>query len=363
MSRPIVARIDLAALKHNLNLVRRHTPRSKTLVVVKSNGYGHGFLRVAKALESADGFAVLGIDDAIVLREAGINRRIMLLEGFFSHNEVSLAAQYNLSVVVHRLDQIEMIESAKPKAKLDILLKINTGMNRLGLTTESFSKALSSLQTSSYVDRVMLMTHFATADDAQGANDQLQMFNRITQGLKLERSLANSAAILRYPDTHGDWVRPGIMIYGCSPFIDQSSQELGLRPAMTLQSEIIAVQQLKPGDRVGYGGVFSAEREMRIGIVACGYADGYLRQAFTGTPIRVQGKLTSTVGRVSMDMMYADLTDIPLANVGSPVVLWGEGLPIEDVARAVGTVNYELLCALAMRVPMKEVNGEIESNL
>jgi alanine racemase len=357
MPRPIVARIDLAALKHNLSVVRRYAPHSKCIVVVKSNGYGHGLVRVAKTLSTADGFAVLSVEEAIMLRNAGIGNRIVLLEGLFSENEVAPAMQHKLAIVIHRLDQIDMIVSAKPKTKLDILLKINTGMNRLGLSAETLPRALSKLAHSEYVEKITLMTHFATADDAQGVADQLHMFKQLTEGLAYDRCLANSAAIIRYPETHADWVRPGIMIYGCTPFAEGSAQDLGLKPAMTLQSEIIAVQQLKQGDRVGYGGVYAAERNMRIGIVACGYADGYLRHAFTGTPILVHGKRTRTVGRVSMDMMYADLSDIPEANIGSAVVLWGDELPIEEVAKAVGTVNYELLCALATRVPMIEING------
>lgn len=357
MPRPIYAQIDLAALKHNLSVVRHHAPRSKILVVVKSNGYGHGLLRIAKTLSTADGFAVLGIEEAVILREAGFNGRIMLLEGLFSADEVPVASQCELTVVVHRFDQIAMIEAEKPGLKLDVAIKINTGMNRLGFDPASFTKALAQLRSSSYVKNITLMTHFATADDQAGVQDQLQIFNLTTSSQNLESSLANSAAILRYPETHTEWVRPGIMIYGGTPFADTSARELGLMPAMTLQSEIIAIQHLKSGDRVGYGGVFCAQREMRIGIIACGYADGYLRHAFTGTPVCVAGKMTTTVGRVSMDMMYADLTQIPEADVGSPVVLWGKGLPVEDVAKTVGTVNYELLCALASRVRMKEING------
>ncbi len=357
MPRPIVARINLAALKHNLSVVQRYAPHSKRIVVIKSNGYGHGLVRVAKALSTAEGFAVLSVDEARALREAGIKNPIMLLEGFFSEDEVADAVQYRLSVVVHRLEQVDMILSAKPKTKLDILLKLNTGMNRLGLTGENLRRALAKVANSKFIETITLMTHFATADDAQGVADQLRTFNRLVEGLAYARCLANSAAIIRYPEAHGDWVRPGIMIYGCTPFAEGSAQEFGLKPAMTLQSEIIAVQQLKKGDRVGYGGVFSAEQDMRIGVVACGYADGYLRQALTGTPIIVHGKRTRTVGRVSMDMMYADLSAIPEANIGSPVVLWGDQLPIEEVAKAVGTVNYELLCALATRVPMSEVDG------
>jgi len=357
MSRPIVARINLTALKHNFSVVRRYAPHSKCIVVVKSNGYGHGLVRVAKTLSVAEGFAVLNVEEAIMLRNAEIKNRIILLEGFFSESEIALAEQHKLSVVIHRMDQIDMIASTKPKTKLDLLLKINTGMNRLGFNAETLPRALSKLTHSAYVEKITMMTHFATADDAQGITNQLRLFKQLTENLPYDRCLANSAAIMRYPEAHADWVRPGIMIYGCTPFTDGSAQAFGLKPVMSLRSEIIAVQHLKQGDRVGYGGIYTAERAMRIGVVACGYADGYLRHAITSTPILVHGKHTRTVGRVSMDMMYADLSNIPEANVGSTVVLWGDELPVEDVAKAVGTVNYELLCALAARVPVVEING------
>jgi alanine racemase len=249
---------------------------------------------------------------------------------------------------------LRMLRQLPRDAGLDVFLKVNTGMNRIGFTAGEFPDALRALQSNPGVAQVTLMTHFADADGTRGIDWQTAVFDRLANGLGLERSLANSAAIFRFPGTHADWVRPGIMLYGCSPFAEQSGSELGLVPAMTLESRIIAVQQLRRGDAVGYGGLFVAERDMRIGVVTCGYADGYPRHAPTGTPILVEGRMTRTLGRVSMDMLCADLSDIPEALVGSRVVLWGEGVPVERVAEAAGTVGYELLCRLAPRVPVRE---------
>jgi alanine racemase len=354
MARPISAVIDLAALRHNLGVARRHAPHARTLAVIKANAYGHGVLRAARALDAADGFALLELDAAISLREAGHARRIVLLEGFFDAHELPLLVEHGLATVVHCREQIEALRSLPAGSGLDVLLKLNTGMNRLGFAPAECASALADLQGCAAVGRVTLMTHFADADDARGVAWQMDAFERMTRGAGLQRCLANSAAILRYPDTHCDWVRPGIMLYGCSPFAETSAADLGLRPAMTLASEIIAVQHLRRGDAVGYGGMFTAEREMRIGVVACGYADGYPRHAPNGTPVRVGDRLTTSVGRVSMDMLYVDLSALPQAGIGTRAVLWGEGNPIEGVAHAAGTVGYELMCALAPRVPVIE---------
>ncbi len=354
MARPLQARIDLAALTHNLGVAHRHAPHSKILAVIKADAYGHGMLRAARALQSADGFAVLRVEEGIALREAGHGQVIALLEGFFSVDELPLLAQHRLTTVIHHEAQLGMLERARLPAAIDVLLKINTGMNRLGFTPAAFPAALRRLQSCPAVGAITLVTHFPCADEAPGVIEPLERFERAVAGIPLPRSLANSAALLRYPQTHADWVRPGILLYGASPFSDTSAAQLGLRPAMTLTSRILAVQQLAAGERAGYGGAFRAERPTRIGIVACGYADGYPRHAPTGTPILVAGQRTRTVGRVSMDMLFADLTDVPAADVGSPVTLWGEGLPVEEVAQAAGTIGYELLCALAPRVPVVE---------
>jgi alanine racemase len=352
--RPISATIDPAALRHNLAVVRRHAPRSRAFAVVKADAYGHGLPRAARALEQADGFALLELEAAVRLREAGYRQRILLLEGFFDAHDLPALVQHRIDAVVHSADQIALLRALPAGARLDVMLKVNTGMNRLGFAPEAASRALAELQANPAVGDIMLMTHFANADDARGVAWQMEIMERAARGIDLLRSFANSAAILRYPETHFDWVRPGIMLYGCSPFAETTGPALGLKPAMTLSSRIIAVQHLAPGDTVGYGGIFKADRAMRIGVVACGYADGYPRHAPNGTPVAVDGTLTGTVGRVSMDMLCVDLTALPGAGVGSRVVLWGEGNPIENVAAAAGTVGYELMCALAPRVPVVE---------
>ena len=352
--RPIQARIHLSALSHNLEVVRHHAPQSGVMAVIKANGYGHGMLRVAQALASADGFAVLRTDEAVALRQAGYTQRILLLEGFFDGGELPLLANQGLSTVVHCSEQVEMLCRASLAAKVEVFLKLNSGMNRLGFRPDAFLAALERLRACPNVSGVTLMTHFATADEAAGIGEQLLRFRQAADGLALPHSLANSAAILRYPEAHADWVRPGIMLYGGSPFADQPAAALGLQPAMTLVSQIIATQTLEAGESVGYGGLFRATERTRIGVVACGYADGYPRHAPTGTPVRVNGQLTRTLGRVSMDMLCVDLTPISDAGIGSPVTLWGKELSVDAVAQAAGTISYELLCALAERVPVVE---------
>lgn len=354
MTRPIQAIVHPAALVNNLLVARQAAPTSKVMSVIKANGYGHGLLRVARALEESDGFAVLNIEEAVLLREAGFTQPILLLEGVFRPDELTVVSELGLSIVVHSQDQIQMLKRAWSPVRITVFLKLNTGMNRLGFAPDAFPAALAALQACAIVGTITLMTHFANADEAAGVFDQLARFKALTQDLGLTQTLANSAACLRYPETHGDWVRPGIMLYGASPFANQRAADLGLEPSMSLVSEIISIQNIKAGEQVGYGGTFSAERDMRIGIVACGYADGYPRHAPTDTPILVNGKRTRTLGRVSMDMLAVDLSEMPDAVVASSVTLWGQGLPVEEVARAAGTISYELLCARAERVPVVE---------
>ena len=350
MPRPIAARIDLSALQHNLHVARRAT-RARIMAVIKAAAYGHGLLRAAQALNDADGFALLDIRDAMQLREAGFRQTILLLEGLFTREDVLQSAEYDLACVVHSQQQIALLDAWPRRGGLQVWLKVNTGMNRLGFTPTDVPEVMEKLKAHPAVSDITLMTHFSDAE-ATGVSAQLEVFNTLAAPYRMARSLANSAALLRYPATHCDWVRPGIMLYGASPFAEMSAQQLGLRPVMTLHSEIISVQQLQPGDAIGYGGQFRAEHPMRVGIVACGYADGYPRHALTGAPILVEGRLSRTLGRVSMDMLTVDLTAIPSATVGSRVTLWGEGLPVEEVAHAAGTVSYELLCSLTARVPM-----------
>jgi alanine racemase len=351
--RPIRARIDLSALRHNFGVAKRLAPRSRVWAVVKANAYGHGLARTARALDAADGLALIELEAAIELRRAGEKRPILLLQGFYSPKELEPIAGHALAVVVHDAEQIAMLEKVRNAANVPVYLKLNSGMNRLGFAGNEFRGALERLRRCA--GKVTLMTHFADADGKLGVAWQMERLAAMTAGLQLPCSLANSAAILRYPQTHADWMRPGIMLYGCSPFADETAAALGLEPAMTLASELIAVRDLRAGDSVGYGCTFVADAPMRIGIVACGYADGYPRHAPTGTPILVSGRRTRTVGRVAMDMLFADLTGIPETAIGTPVTLWGEGLSADEVAASAGTVSYELLCALSPRVPIVEI--------
>ncbi len=354
MARPIRATIRLDALRHNYGVAKRTAPRSRVLAVVKANAYGHGIERAAKALEDADGFGLIELDNAVRLRESGFAREILLLEGFFAADELPALAASNLATAVHSEEQLRMLEASRGVC-VDAYLKINTGMNRLGFAPEQAMGALARLRRCGAAKSITLMTHFATSDGPEGVEEAMRRFNAATDGVKLPRSAANSAAIFAHPASHQDTVRQGIALYGATPFADRSAQSLGLQPAMTLASELIAVQDLKAGDHIGYGATYRCENAIRIGVVACGYADGYPRHAPSGTPIVVGGARTKTVGRVSMDLITVDLTPVPGARVGTPVILWGEGLAIDDVANAAGTVGYELMCALAPRIPVVEV--------
>jgi alanine racemase len=359
VSRPIQAHIDLAALRHNFAVVRRHAPASKILAVVKADAYGHGLDRVAATLaDRTDGFALLEVSAALQLRAAGHRHPVLLLEGFFAPADVPLLARYGIASVVHCREQVDML-LADPQAGLSLFLKLNTGMNRLGFTPAGLQAAHAALSALPGV-RLNFATHFATADMATGVAEQFAFFNRHVT-FPGAASLANSAAILRHPQTHRDWVRPGIMLYGSSPFADTDAAAFDLRPVMTLDSRLLAVQEVPAGGAVGYGGTFVAERPTRVGVVACGYADGYPRHAATGTPIAVGGHETRTLGRVSMDMLACDITDIPQATVGSPVTLWGHGaggmVAADRVAAAAGTISYELFTALAPRVPVAVVDA------
>lgn len=352
--RPLRARVSLSALSHNLSVARRRAPNSRVLAVVKANGYGHGMLRAAAALKGADGFAVLSLDEALALRQAGYGQTVLMLEGFFDAAELPVLADKRIATVVHGDWQLAALEQAALSRPVDVFLKFNSGMNRLGFKPDQVPAALNRLRACANGGAITLMSHFATADEPLGIAWQSGTVLRLHQETGVPGSFANSAAILRFPEVHADWVRPGIMLYGSSPFPEQSAQSLGLQPVMTLESRLIAVQTLQPGDRLGYGALFVADRPTKVGIVACGYADGYPRHAATGTPILVNGRRTRTLGRVSMDMLFADITDVPGADVGSPATLWGEGLPVDEVAAAAGTLGYELLCALAPRVPVIE---------
>jgi alanine racemase len=347
MPRPIRATVSAGALAHNLSIARGHAGRAKLWAVLKANAYGHGLERAARALEGADGFAVLDFQEAARLRLAGPDKPILMLEGFFKPVDLPLLGKYALTPVVHNAEQVEMLRAADLGAEIDVYLKANSGMNRLGFTVDGLRAAYNA---------VRMHRQVRSAGGVKSQLDWLEEMVRPIEGLaRAPRSLANSAALIRFPEARGDWARPGIILYGCSPFTDRTAAQLDLRPVMTLASELIATQHLQAGERIGYGFSYEAVGDMVIGVVACGYADGYPRHAPTGTPVLVNGRRTRTVGRVSMDMLCVDVSDIPEAGIGTPVTLWGEGLSADEVAAAAGTVSYELLCALALRVPVAEI--------
>ena len=361
MPRPIVAAIHLDAMQHNLARARACAPQSKLWGVVKANAYGHGLERALRGFAAADGLALLEFDYALKLRELGWRKPILMLEGFFDAADLALMAAWDLNGAVHCVEQIAMLEAAQLPGRIDLHLKMNTGMNRLGFTPPAFAAAYARLRAIPAVGTITLMTHFANADEAAHPalpiREQIRRFRIGADGLDGPRSLSNSAGVLRQnelgADLASDWVRPGIMLYGGTPG-SAPADSFGLLPTMTLRSAIIGVQALLAGDVVGYGSRFQATGPTRVGVVACGYADGYPRHAPHGTPVLVDGVRTTLIGRVSMDMMTVDLTALPGAGVGSAVTLWGQGLPIDEVAHASGTIGYELMCALAPRVPVVE---------
>jgi alanine racemase len=360
MPRPIEALIHTDALAHNLARARHLAAGARVWAVVKANAYGHGIERAYAGLRGADGFALLDLAEAERVRALGWRGPVLLLEGVFEPRDLELCSRLDLWHTVHCSEQIDWLAAHKTHQPQRVLLKMNSGMNRLGFRPEVYRAAWTRLNALPQVAEIGLMTHFADADGPAGVARQARIFDDATRDLPGERSLANSAAILRHGEAglRSDWVRAGIMSYGSAPdFPEHDIEHWRLRPAMTLRSRLIAVQQLQPGDTVGYGSTYVAGRAMRIGIVACGYADGYPRHAASGTPVLVDGVATSTVGRVSMDMLAVDLAPLPEAGLGSEVTLWGNGprgavLSIDAVSRAAGTIGYELMCALAQRVPV-----------
>lgn len=362
MPRPIQAQIHPDALAHNLSRARASAPDAKVWAVVKADAYGHGIERAFPGLQGADGFALLDLAEAERVRALGWRGPILLLEGCFDARDLELCSRLNLWHVLHHEAQIDWLAAHKTTWPHQVFLKMNTGMNRLGFRPDAFRSAWLRLTGLTQVDSITLMTHFSDADGAPGIAAAAEVFHRATHDLPGDRSLCNSAATLRFApsdaEARADWIRPGIMSYGSAPdFPVHSAADWGLLPGMTLRSQVIATQDLQAGDSVGYGSSFRAEAPMRIGVVACGYADGYPRVAPTGTPILVEGVRTRTLGRVSMDMLAVDLGPVPAARIGSEVTLWGRGpadslLSIDEVAHASGTLGYELMCALAPRVPV-----------
>jgi alanine racemase len=355
MPRPIEALIHTDALARNLARARAAAPDARVWAVVKANAYGHGIERCFSGLRGADGFALLDLAEAERVRALGWRGPVLLLEGCFEPRDLELCSRLDLWHVVHHDAQIDWLAAHKTQRPHRVFLKMNSGMNRLGFTPATYRSAWTRLNALPQVDEISLMTHFADADGVRGIGPAVAAFDAATQDLPGERCLSNSAATLRH-GLSNDWVRAGILCYGSAPdFPGHDIHHWGLQPAMTLRSRLIATQQLQRGDTVGYGSSFTATEAMRIGIVACGYADGYPRHAPGGTPIVVAGQASTTLGRVSMDMLACDLTDLPAAGVDSPVVLWGDGLAADVVAAAAGTISYELFCALARRVPVVEV--------
>jgi alanine racemase len=361
MPRPIQATIHSDALRHNLARMRAAAADSKVWGVVKANAYGHGIERVFGGLRAADGFGLLDLAEAERVRALGWRGPVLLLEGAFEARDLELCSRLNLWHAVHCDEQIDMLAMHKTHQPHRVFLKMNSGMNRLGFTPQRFRAAWTRLDALPQVDEIALMTHFSDADGPKGVAEQVRVFREFTRDLPGERSLSNSAASLRYgedPAVRADWIRPGIAVYGSSPdFPEHDIAHWNLLPTMTLSARIIGVQHLMAGDTVGYGSHFTADAPLRIGVVACGYADGYPRHCGTGTPVLVDGVRTRIVGRVSMDMITVDLTPVPQAGFGSEVTLWGRArngvvLPIDEPARAAGTLGYELMCALAQRVPV-----------
>ncbi len=353
MARPARARLDAQALHHNLQQVRRHAPQARVMAVVKANGYGHGLTWVANTLKEADGFAVASTEEGMQLRLAGIIKPIMLLEGFFSADELPALQLRQLAPVLHNEQQLHLLESHPAALPHAVWVKLDTGMHRIGFAPELLPDVLERLRQLKGIHDIRAMTHFANADDTTNTatRTQVELFRSQVNGLGLETSLANSAGILAWPESHADWARPGIMLYGSSPLIGKTAEELNLKPVMTLESALIAVHHRRQGEAIGYGGDFVCPEDMPVGVVAIGYGDGYPRHAPAGTPVLVNGQRVPLVGRVSMDMITVDLRTQPAARVGDSVVLWGEGLPVDDVAAKAGTISYELLCHVAERIP------------
>lgn len=356
MNRLIRAVVDTAALRSNLAAVRRSAPQSKVMAVVKANAYGHGLVPTALALPNADAFAVARLEEGVTLRSAGVRTPVILLEGVFDAEQLAEAAAQNFELVIHNPDQLALLADWRGTHRFPVWLKVDTGMNRLGFRPEEFRLAYDALSAKdAAVSRIRLLTHLANADDVddETTRSQIDLFEHTTAGLNCERSIANSAGVVGWPSSHGQWVRPGLLLYGVSPMKDGTAVDHGLKPAMTLYSTVIAVKRVLPGERVGYGGHWTAKRPTQVAIVAVGYGDGYPRHMANGTPVLINGKQAGIAGRVSMDMIAVDITDLPPVSCGDPVILWGAGLPAETIAPHAGTIPYELLCGVSQRVALE----------
>nr|WP_087024475.1 alanine racemase [Thaumasiovibrio subtropicus] len=352
------ATIKTAALNHNLQRVKEFAPNCKVLAVVKANAYGHGLLPVANHLDEVDAFGVARIEEALTLRAGGVIKPILLLEGFYSLADLSIAVTNNIHTVVHTVEQLEALEQAQLDLPAQVWLKIDTGMNRLGVRPEQTEAVVKRLEACPNVAKPLrFISHFCCADELDNpfSAQQITCFDQVSSQYQGERSLAASAGIVAWPDSHYQWVRPGIMLYGVSPVETRSAASLGLKPVMTLSASLIAINDVKKGETVGYGARWQAERDTRIGVIAIGYGDGYPRMAPNGTPVLVNGRRVVTAGRVSMDMLSVDLGPDAKDKVGDKAVLWGDGLPAEEVAEHIGTIAYELVTKLTSRVVMQYV--------
>jgi alanine racemase len=353
--------LNLEALQHNLNRVRHYAPDAKIMAVIKANGYGHGLVRIAQALQNVDGFAVARVEEGIRLRKAGIKNRIAVLAGFTCAEELDKLLHYQLDAVVYSFAQLEILESRAEQDACAVWLKLDTGMNRLGFKPKEFNAVYQRLNQCSIIKKpICLMTHLANADDRRDATTlkQISLFNdtlaAIAPGLEPsnECSIANSAGIIAWKVALTDWVRPGVMLYGISPFPESTGEQLGLKPIMSLHSRLISVKTIEKGDKVGYSGSWICEKPTTLGVVAIGYADGYPRYAKAGTPVLVNGQRVPLIGRVSMDMITVDLATQPNAKPGDPVTLWGDGLAVEEIAICADTIPYTLVCGVTQRVQL-----------
>jgi alanine racemase len=362
MPRPILATIDLAAMRHNLNVARRYAGARSVWAVVKANAYGHGLERALRGFTDAEGLALLDLEEAARARVRGWSKPILLLEGFFAAADLQVVDELRLTPVVHHPAQVEMLTAFRPRAPIDVYVKVNTGMNRLGFPVPEVARSIAALAALPGVRIAALMTHLANADrdgadvGPAAVSDQLRAFEVACDGWRGTRCVANSAALFLHPQVAGDAVRPGIALYGSTPMAGRPASSFGLRPAMTLAARVLSVQRLAAGESLGYGSRWQAMRPTRVGVLACGYADGYPRVASDGTPVWAGGQRVPLIGRVSMDMITVDLTDVPQVDVGAEAELWGTHIPVDEVAEACGTVGYELLCALAQRVSVVERN-------
>lgn len=365
-SLPSYVHLDLDAVRHNLAQVKRYAPNNKIMAVIKANAYGHGITRVARVLDQADGFAVARVDEGVRLRKAGVSQPITVLQGFVCVDELLLMLEHDLDAVIHTPQQIEILQqqAGKPSA-LSVWLKMDTGMNRLGFKGADFNAAYQQLSICSVVKQpINLITHFANADDLldDKTRSQIDLFNDAVQGYPGQRSIANSAGIIGWPsvrfgsaqDRSSDWARPGLMLYGCSPFAGKTGADFGLKPVMSLHSRLIAVKHVAARETVGYSGTWHCPTDTRLGVISIGYGDGYHRHTRSGAPVLVNGLRVPLVGRVSMDMITVDLNSQPDAQPGDPAVLWGDGLPVEEIARHADTIPYTLLCGITQRVQVVE---------